>query len=114
MGTGAPTAGRLRRARAALLSALGVRRVPPPSVDARLLRLCADLGRLDAEMGRLLVADPRTPALKARLQAASWAYDAVLREVCGLAGVPARDLTPFEPADRLLAEAGLVAAGVLW
>lgn len=77
-------------------------------------RLCADLRRLDAEVGRLLVADRRTPALKQRLQAVSWAYDSVLYEACLTAGLPALVQAPFESSQRLLAEAELVAAGVRW
>ena len=104
----------LRRLGAAFVTAIGVRPVPVPCPQDRLPRLCADLQRLDAEVARLLVADRRTPALKQRLDAASWAYDAVLREACATVGVPSRETIPFHPHDRLLAEANLVAAGVRW
>lgn len=108
----------LRRTGSALAAALGVRRAPALRPDHgppdRLTRMCADLRRLDAEVERLLGADRRTPALKQRLDAASWAYDRVLRDACVTLGVPAREQVPFEPLDRLLAEAALVAAGVRW
>lgn len=104
----------LRRTGTALLAAVGVRRVEPPAAPDRLPRMCADLRRLDDEVERLLVADRRTPALKQRLDAASWAYDRVLRDACVTVGVPACEQTPFEPLERLLAEAALVAAGVRW
>lgn len=120
MGAAAPLLANLRRAATALAVALGARRVESPRLleqrqrAERLRGLCADLQRLDAEVARLLVADSRTPALKYRLQAASWAYDLVLRDACRFAGVPARDTVPFEPVERLRAEAELAAAGVRW
>lgn len=104
----------LRRIATALAVALGARRVPRLCPPSPLPRMCADLRRLDDELARLLVADRRTPALKQRLDAASWAYDRVLRDACLTAGVRAREQTPFEPVDRLLAEAALVAAGLHW
>ena len=112
MGTAALAS--LRRTGKALLVALGVRPVPVPCPRERLPKLCADLHRLDVEVGRLLVADRRTPALRQRLRAVSWAYDAVLYEACLTAGLPAMERAPFEASQRLLAEAGLVAAGVRW
>lgn len=112
MGTAALV--RLRRMGIALLAALGVRPVPVPCPRERLPKLCADLHRLDVEVGRLLVADRRTPALRQRLRAASWAYDEVLYEACLTAGLPAMERAPFAASQRLLAEAGLVAAGVRW
>ncbi len=127
MGTAAPEPTTIRRLGAALAMAVGARRVE--SVRARegaqqaadrqlrLQRLVRDLQRLDAEVGRLLVADSRTPSLAYRLKAASWAYDSVLRDACvfaGVAGANRTDTVPFDPLDRLRAEAGLVAAGVRW
>jgi len=120
MGAAAPLLMNLRRAGAALVVALGARQVDPPCLleqrarQERLRRLCADLQRLDAEIGRLLVADSRTPSLAYRLKAASWAYDSVLRDACRFAGVPSLDTVPFEPLERLRAEAGLAAVGVRW
>lgn len=110
MGTDA----RLNRAGAALMAALGFRRAIAVGPLERLPRMCADLRRLDAELARLQVADRRTPALKQRLDAASWAYDRVLRDACVTAGVPAAACTPFAPVDRLLAEAALAQAGLRW
>ena len=104
----------LRRAGVALSAALGVRTVTPVRPDDRMQQLCAHLHRLDAGVATLLVADPRTPALRQRLRAASWAYDAVLHEACVAAGLPTLERAPFESSQRLLAEAGLVAAGMHW
>ncbi|HEX8495787.1 MAG TPA: hypothetical protein VF661_01230, partial [Actinomycetales bacterium] len=93
MGAAAPLLSNLRRAGAALAVALGARQVEPACVreaaerQLRLQRLIRDLQRLDAEVGRLLVADSRTPSLAYRLKAASWAYDSVLRDACAFAGV---------------------------
>lgn len=118
VGADARTSGRLpgtlRRAGAALAVALGVHRVPAPVTPDPMPRLLADLGRLDAEMAALLCADRRTPGLKQRLDAASWAYDVVLSQACRTVGVPADGCIPFDPYQRLLAEAGLVASGVRW
>lgn len=120
MGSEAREPTTMRRLGVALAMAVGARRVESPCVreaaerQQRLQRLVRDLKRLDAEVGRLLVADSRTPSLAYRLKAASWAYDSVLRDACVFAGVDAADEVPLEPLDRLRAEAGLVAAGVRW
>ncbi len=120
MGTAAREPTTLRRLGVALAMAVGARRVDPtPAREAderqlRLQRLIRDLQRLDAEVGRLLVADSRTPSLAYRLKAASWAYDSVLLDACAFAGVAGADQVPLEPLDRLRAEAGLAAVGVRW
>lgn len=120
MGTAAREPTTIRRLGVALAIAVGARRVEPACVreaaerQLRLQRLIRDLKRLDAEIGRLLVADSRTPSLAYRLKAASWAYDSVLRDACVFAGVDSADQVPLEPLERLRAEAGLAAVGVRW
>ncbi|GAB3590413.1 hypothetical protein GCM10027446_05080 [Angustibacter peucedani] len=115
MGIGARTGPLARRAGRAALHAVGVRRVLPPDPAVEQLHdLRASLHRLDVEIARLRACDPRTPALYHRLLSATLAYDAVLRDACRMLGVEPPQTPPFNPVDRLAAEAGLAAAGLRW
>ena len=93
--------------------ALGVRRTPVPTVAPPLEQICADLHRINAEITRVL-ADPRLPARHHRLLAASWAYDAALRDACRAVGVEPPPRQPLDQVERLQTEAALTEHGVTW
>lgn len=115
MGTVARARGVAARAVRAAVVAAGVRRLPPPDLDAeRIQALRSSLHRLDRELARLRTCDPRTPALYHRLLSTTLAYDAVLRDACRMLDIEPQEPPPFSPVARLQAEAGLAAAGLRW
>jgi hypothetical protein len=105
----------LDRATRAGAEAIGVRVLPAPEPERPTLEsLCTALHRLDVEIARLQVSDKRTPALFHRLQSATWAYDAVLCDLCEAVGIARPGSAPLDALARLEAEADVVAAGVAW
>jgi hypothetical protein len=97
----------------AFVAALGVRRLPKPVVRPPIEQICADLHRINAEIARVL-ADPRLPARHHRLLAASWAYDAALRDACLAVGVEPPPQQRLDQIERLRTEAVLTEHGVTW
>jgi hypothetical protein len=95
------------------VAAFGFRKVPKKPVAPPLERICADLHRINAEITKVL-ADPRMPARYHRLVAATWAYDAALRDACKAIGVEPPPYVPLDQLDRLATEAELTAHGVRW
>jgi hypothetical protein len=93
--------------------ALGVRRIPVPPTAPPIEQICADLHRINAEIARVL-ADPRLPARHHRLLAASWAYDAALRDACRAVGVEPPPRQRLDQVERLQTEAALTEHGVTW
>ena len=97
----------------AFVTALGVHRVPVPVTSPPLEQICADLHRINAEIARVLN-DPSLPARHHRLLAASWAYDAALRDACRAVGVEPPQRQRLDQIERLQTEAALTEHGVKW
>jgi hypothetical protein len=97
----------------AIGSAAGVRRATDRAASPPLEKICADLHRINGEITRVL-ADPRLPARYHRLVAASWAYDAALKDACRAVGVDPPERAPLDQWERLETEAVLTAHGVHW
>jgi hypothetical protein len=95
------------------VTAAGVTRVPRPTTGPPIERICADLHRINAEITKVL-ADPRLPARYHRLLAASWAYDAALRDACLAVGVEPPPRLQLGEIERLATEAALTEHGVQW
>lgn len=92
-----------------------VERLRPPSTTPELpeVFLVLELRRLAAEVRRVDQGDQ--PHRAARVAAAHAAYDRVLLELCGRAGVPTpTGLPPLSSHARLDLEADLVATGIDW
>jgi hypothetical protein len=76
-------------------------------------QICADLHRINNEIVKVL-GDPRIPARYHRLLAASWAYDAALRDACRAVGLDPPEPERLDQVKRLETEAVLTAHGVSW
>jgi hypothetical protein len=94
-------------------AAAGVTRDSGRAATPPLEQICADLHRINGEIARVL-ADPRLPARYHRLVAASWAYDAALKDACRAVGVDPPERAPLDLMERLQTEAALTAHGVHW
>lgn len=90
-----------------------MRRTPTVTAGPPIEQICADLHRINAEIAKVL-ADPRLPARYHRLLAASWAYDAALRDACRAVGVDPPQRQQLDQVERLQTEAVLTAHGVQW
>ena len=97
----------------AFVAALGVRRTPAPVVRPPIEKICSDLHRINAEIARVLN-DPSLPARHHRLLAASWAYDAALRDACLAVGVDPPPRQRLDQIERLQTEAALTEHGMTW
>jgi hypothetical protein len=97
----------------AFVTAAGVTRTPPPVTSPPIEKICADLHRINGEIAKVL-ADPRLPARYHRLLAASWAYDAALRDACRAVGVDPPPRQRLDQIERLATEAALTEQGVHW
>ncbi|AKU17601.1 hypothetical protein [Luteipulveratus mongoliensis] len=83
-----------------------------PSSHLPLERLVADLHRLELEIARLERSD--MPAKVHRLEAVTLAYDDTLRACCVILELPAPPARRLAGVDRLVVEAELAQAGLLW
>ncbi len=97
----------------AFACAAGVTKVPTTTAGPPIEQICKDLHRINDEIVKVL-SDPRIPARYHRLLAASWAYDAALRDACRAVGLEPPEPKRLGEFQRLETEAVLTAHGLNW
>ena len=104
----------------------GLPRLPLPLLPRRqhhsvadeveqVLKVAADLRRLERELASLRASDSRRPGLHVRLAAVTSAYDETLLHGGRMLHLPVPvEQPPIPPVERVLLEARLTGAGVRW
>lgn len=81
----------------------------------RVLKVAADLQRLERELASLRASDSHRPGLHVRLAAVASAYDETLLHGGRMLHLPVPvEQAPIPPVERVLLEARLTDAGVRW
>lgn len=81
----------------------------------QVLKVAADLQRLERELASLRASDSRRPGLHVRLAAVASAYDETLLHGGRMLHLPVPvEQAPIPPVERVLLEARLTGAGVRW
>jgi hypothetical protein len=81
----------------------------------QVLKVAADLQRLERELASLRASDSRRPGLHVRVAAVAAAYDETLLHGGRMLHLPVPvEQAPIPPVERVLLEARLTGAGVRW